>query len=82
MRPVSLLLCLAAGALVAGCSPNPKQFETVPVLVPTAQGAVTCQLYTPLIVMWDRAIDWPRSMNVEEADGICRAEGIAQRGLG
>lgn len=60
---------------ISGCVPSPTHYETTPVQVQTAKGVVTCQLYTPERVLWDRAIDRPNSMSVEEGDAVCRAEG-------
>lgn len=62
---------------LAGCI-SPEQYETEPVSLKTAKGTVVCQLYTKEQVVWDRAIDWPRKMTVEEADNICKAEGYRQ----
>ncbi len=63
---------------LAACVPDPKSFETEPVVVQTSVGPVTCQLYTAEIVAWDRAIDRPERMSVAEADAICQAEGRRQ----
>lgn len=63
-------------AAVAGCVPNPKDFETTPVQVQTSKGVVTCQLYRQDRVNWDRAIDFPATkMSVPEADAYCQQEG-------
>ncbi|MEP3334005.1 hypothetical protein [Sedimentitalea sp.] len=70
--PAALILSAVA---VAGCVPSPASFESAPVQVQTAQGVVTCQLYTPERVYWDRAIDRPNSMSVQQGDAVCRAEG-------
>lgn len=61
-----------------GCAIDPRNFETEPVDVATSRGIVTCQLYTKESVVWDRAIDRPDDMSVQEADDICRAEGSRQ----
>jgi len=63
---------------LAACIPDPKSFETEPVVVQTSVGPVTCQLYTAEIVAWDRAIDRPERMTVAEADAICQAAGRRQ----
>lgn len=68
------LAALAAVVVVSGCG-SPADYETPPVQVSTSQGTVTCQLYTRSQVTWDRAIDRPESMSIEQADEICRAEG-------
>lgn len=60
---------------LAACAPSPEQFETPPVQVQTAKGVVTCQLYTREITAWDRAIDRPATMSVQEGDAVCKAEG-------
>ncbi|MDU9003281.1 hypothetical protein [Sedimentitalea todarodis] len=70
--PAAVILSALA---VAGCAPSPADYETTPVQVKTAQGVVTCQLYTPERVLWDRAIDRPNSMSVQQGDAVCRAEG-------
>lgn len=75
---VAATLILSAFA-VAGCAPSPANYETAPVQVQTAQGVVTCQLYTPERVLWDRAIDRPNSMSVQDGDAVCRAEGERQK---
>lgn len=69
------LLLLAAAALLAGCAIDPRQLESTPVDVPTAKGPVTCQLYTRETIVWDRSIDRPERMGVEEADMVCREAG-------
>ena len=67
---------LGAVVLLAGCgSLDPRDFESEPVKVETAKGAVTCQLYTKERVLWDRSIDRPSKMSVEEADAICLEAG-------
>lgn len=73
-----LMICAAATAILAGCASNPRAYETSPVEVETPQGIVTCQLYSPEILVWDRSIDRPRSMGVQEADEICLEEGRRQ----
>jgi hypothetical protein len=60
---------------LSGCM-DPRSFETTPVEVATAAGIVTCQLYTPGMVLWDRAINRPESMSIEDADAICSEEGL------
>lgn len=76
----AIITTLAAIALLTGCGGlDPRAYETAPVKLKTAKGPVTCQLYTRERVIWDRAIEWPRSMTFEEADGICRAEGLRQK---
>lgn len=71
------ILAIALAGLLAACSP--QQFETAPVTVQTAQGPVVCQLYTRNRLDWDRAISRPEGMTVEQADTICRNEGIRQK---
>lgn len=73
LRPAATALLLLA--CLGGCVPDPRQYESTPVQVTTAKGTVTCQLYTRDIVSWDRAINRPNSMGVQEADDICLAEG-------
>ncbi|MEM7076440.1 MAG: hypothetical protein AAGA28_09915 [Pseudomonadota bacterium] len=79
-RGAAILAVAAIG--LTGCI-NPQRYETVPVQVQTAQGLVTCQLYTRNTVAWDRAIDIPPGMNIATGDQVCRAEGerlIAEAG--
>ena len=77
-RSKTMLLLLSAVALT-GCALDPRDYETPPVAVETTKGRVVCQLYTPDRVVWDRAIERPKNMSVEEADNICRAEGARQK---
>ncbi|MFS4438423.1 hypothetical protein ACMA5I_09415 [Paracoccaceae bacterium GXU_MW_L88] len=65
---------VALGLVLAACS-SPEAYETEPVVVNTAAGPVTCQLYTRTLHSWDRSIDRPESMDVDTADAICRKEG-------
>ncbi|WP_170348736.1 MULTISPECIES: hypothetical protein [Ruegeria] len=70
------ILMLTVVASLAACIPSPEDLETDPVQVQTSKGVVTCQLYRPDRVIWDRAIDYPATkMSVAEADGYCRQEG-------
>ncbi|MES0827332.1 hypothetical protein [Ruegeria sp. SCP11] len=70
------ILMLPVAASLAACIPSPEDLETDPVKVQTSKGVVTCQLYRPDRVIWDRAIDYPATkMSVAEADGYCRQEG-------
>ena len=72
---LKFVLFTAAAAAVAGCSINPRDYETPPVVLQSAAGPVTCQLYTHEQVTWDRAITHPGSMSVKTADNLCRQEG-------
>ncbi|MFD1794753.1 hypothetical protein FQV27_06280 [Paracoccus aurantiacus] len=72
IRSVAGALALAT---LSGCAMTPQQYETTPVLVQSAMGQVTCQLYTLEQVTWDRAINRPAAMSVATADNLCRAEG-------
>ena len=79
MTRFAKILALPTLALaLAGCT-SPSQFETAPVVLETPQGPVTCQLYTKADVSWDRAIDRPETMNVQQADALCRNEGIRRQ---
>jgi hypothetical protein len=71
---LKLPLLVASVAALSGCV-SPENYETVPVVVETPQGPVTCQLYNLNRVSWDRAIDRPDSMGVTQADDYCIAEG-------
>lgn len=62
-------------ATLAACSLDPRDYESDPITVQTAQGLVVCQLYTKDIVRWDRAIQRPESMDIRTADNICLSEG-------
>ncbi len=72
MKP---LLVLSGLILATACTISPKAYESAPVTVQTSKGAVVCQLYTKEIVEWDRAIQRPQSMSIEEADNICLEAG-------
>lgn len=72
---IRLALFAAAAACLAGCTIDPKNYETAPVTVSSPQGPVVCQLYTPDLVTWDRAIDRPAGMSVQAADALCLEEG-------
>ena len=63
------------GLILAGCVPNPDQFATRPVQIDTPGGLVTCQLYTPSRVIWDRSVARPETMTAQQADNYCRGEG-------
>ncbi|SNX71124.1 hypothetical protein SAMN05878503_10877 [Cereibacter ovatus] len=76
---IRFAVAAAALAVVAGCSIDPKTYETEPVTIDTPRGKVVCQLYTKELVTWDRAIDRPARMSIAEADAICRAEGQRQK---
>ncbi|WP_298935446.1 hypothetical protein [uncultured Ruegeria sp.] len=66
-------------AALTACIPSPEDLETTPVKVQTPKGVVTCQLYRPDRVTWDRAIDFPADkMSVPEADAYCKQEGQRQ----
>ncbi len=69
-------LLLAAATVLSGCMMgDPRSYESTPVEVDTAKGVVTCQLYTRERVLWDRSINRPGNMSVEEADNVCLAAG-------
>lgn len=70
-----IFVFLGGAAVLAGCSLNPKDYETTPVVVQSAAGPVTCQLYTHEQVTWDRSINRPGNMSVTTADELCRQEG-------
>lgn len=61
---------------LGACAITPQQYETTPVIVDSAAGPVTCQLYTLEQVTWDRSINRPGSMSVATADNLCRQEGL------
>ena len=73
MKILMMTAAIAGAFLLSGCTP--EQMETTPVVVQTAQGPVTCQLYTLRQVTWDRAINHPGTMDVKTADNVCRNEG-------
>ena len=79
MMTRNLILAGMGGLLLAGCLGTPRQYESAPVTVSTKQGAVVCQLYTRELVLWDRAIDRPETMDVQTADEVCRREGLKIR---
>lgn len=71
----ALALGILGTVLLAGCAITPEQYETTPIVISTAQGPVTCQLYTLEQVTWDRSIHRPNAMSVDTADALCRNEG-------
>jgi len=73
------VLALCPISMLAACGLSPEYYETAPVSVATSAGTVVCQLYTPQIVVWDRSIDRPAKMGVEDADQICKREGLRRR---
>ena len=75
MTKTSFAAVLAGGVFLAGCIASPEQFASKPVKVQTPDGVVTCQLYTPGSVIWDRSVARPETMTVQRADNYCRGEG-------
>lgn len=80
MMTVKTVTIASAVLLLAACALDPRDYETTPVVVETAAGPVTCQLYTKEQVIWDRAIARPESMDVATADNLCRQEGVREKG--
>ena len=76
MKKIAILSLAAAGLLTA-CSP--ESYESAPVTVDTPQGPVVCQLYTKNLLDWDRSISRPSTVSVEDADTICKNEGVRQQ---
>jgi len=72
VRNSIFMACAALG--VAACI-SPQDYETTPVEISTSKGLVTCQLYSPGRVSWDRSINRPENMSVQEADNVCISEG-------
>jgi hypothetical protein len=80
MFPTRTILPVSCTAmLLSACVLTPEAYETDPVDVETTQGIVTCQLYTENLVSWDRSIDRPATMSVQEADAVCKSEGLRQK---
>ena len=77
MRNYKLLAIMSFAIPISGCvsSLDKHAYETTPVQVKTDQGIVVCQLYRHDRVIWDEAIDIPRSMTIQQADRICVNEG-------
>lgn len=73
------LAAICATTLTACDFTDPVNYETAPVTVKTQYGEVTCQLYTKEIVRWDRPIDWPAGMTVQQAFAVCQIEGIREQ---
>jgi hypothetical protein len=73
-----LVASLAAATICTGCI-NLADYESTPVQVSTSQGIVTCQLYRPNEVLWDRATDAPRGMSIKTADNVCIKEGSRRK---
>ncbi|WP_264213566.1 hypothetical protein [Leisingera thetidis] len=76
------ILIFAGFATALGGCVSPENYETEPVQIQTSAGVVVCQLYTKDRVLWDRSILRPDSMSVEQADAICRNEGLRQKNGG
>lgn len=74
-----IVLAFTAIAALSACSIDPKDYETAPVTVQSAQGPVVCQLYTKSMVRWDRSITRPEGMSVANADAICLKEGQKEK---
>ncbi|KIC19405.1 hypothetical protein [Leisingera sp. ANG-DT] len=79
MKTKSKLIKLTAVAVALSGCVSPENYETTPVQLQTSKGIVTCQLYTKERVLWDRSIDRPATMSVQEADAICKQEGQRQK---
>ncbi len=81
MRKTVIFGAIGAFSILSACV-SPAAFESAPVQVQTAQGVVTCQLYTIDMVEWDRSVARPEGMTVEQADQICINKGyeVAQAG--
>lgn len=79
-KTIAITVAAAAVLISSGCSR--AQYETEPVVLQSAQGPVTCQLYTKERVLWDQAISHPESMTREAADQICQAEGQRMKDAG
>ena len=74
MNKILIPSLLTATVLLAGCL-DKDSYKTEPVQVSTAQGVITCQLYTHEKVLWDEAISAPSGMTIDTADKICFEEG-------
>ena len=81
MRKLTLITALTGTVVLAACSIDPRTHETTPVQVQTAQGVVTCQLYTKDTVIWDKAISAPPHMSITAANNVCIAEGERLKAL-
>ncbi len=68
--PIYFLILTGLSACI-----SPRDYESEPVEIATPIGVVTCQLYTPDLVVWDRSVDRPDTMDVTTADAICVQEG-------
>ncbi|MFB9224130.1 hypothetical protein [Paracoccus cavernae] len=78
MKKIALIAPIAVVLGLSACA-TPENYETTPVVVQSAQGPVTCQLYTKSLTTWDRSIDRPAAMSVKAADAACQAEGQRQK---
>jgi len=74
-----IAILMGAFVAVSACVPDPRAYESEPVELQTSGGVVTCQLYTRERVIWDRSINRPSNMSVEQADEYCQAEGLRQQ---
>lgn len=70
---------LAVAGLSLSACVSVKNYESPPVKVSTAQGEVTCQLYTKERLDWDRSISRPETMSAETADIFCKNEGLRRK---
>ena len=82
MSKTLVALACASAFVVTGCvgGIDKASYATDPVQVQTEQGVVTCQLYRHDRVIWDEAIDFPKSMSLQQADAVCQDEGFRRLG--
>ena len=82
MSKLHLTIAAASAVIVTGCvgGIDKASYATDPVQVQTEQGVVTCQLYRHDRVIWDEAIDFPKSMSLQQADAVCQDEGFRRLG--
>ncbi len=82
MSKITLALASASAIALTGCvgGIDKATYATEPVQVETDKGIVTCQLYREDRVIWDEAIDFPKSMTLQQADAVCQDEGYRRLG--
>ncbi|CAM3214581.1 hypothetical protein PANO111632_08430 [Paracoccus nototheniae] len=66
-------------AALGGLTACTQKYESAPVEITTPDGPVTCQLYRPDMVIWDRPLSYPEGMETSEAASVCRKEGMSRK---
>lgn len=80
MNTFRIAMMIGTAVTLAGCSK--ASMETEPVMVDTPMGVVTCQLYTPSLLLWDTVISLPPGLSYDSGVDICKDAGRKQRANG